>query len=89
MPLSILGVALFASGLGLAEAPLPAFGMVFTFVAGGDVAVLWCCAAYRRVRDCRTTRPGPAATSSHALRRSRKAIHRANVVWYPSLAQSH
>jgi hypothetical protein len=41
MPLLVLGMLPFCVGLSLAEARLGAFGMVFTFVAGGDLAILW------------------------------------------------
>jgi len=41
MPLLALGATPFLVGLAIAEARLAAFGMVFTFVAGGDLAILW------------------------------------------------
>jgi hypothetical protein len=41
MPLIALGAMPFLVGLAIAEARLTAFGMVFTFVAGGDLAILW------------------------------------------------
>jgi hypothetical protein len=41
MPLLVLGATPFLVGLAIAEARLAAFGMVFTFVAGGDLAILW------------------------------------------------
>jgi hypothetical protein len=41
MPLLALGMAPYLLGLAFAEARLAAFGIVFTFVAGGDLAILW------------------------------------------------
>jgi hypothetical protein len=41
MPLLALGMAPYLLGLAFAEARLVAFGIVFTFAAGGDLAILW------------------------------------------------
>lgn len=41
MPLLLLGLVPALAGIGFGDARIAGFGMLFTLVAGGDLAVLW------------------------------------------------